>query len=142
LKRIVFALAFIAAGCGANVTQLTDAQERYLKSHPELGPRDRNALLYRTIAVGETLERVLIAWDGLKLERVHTPLQTELAGGHAQGNAQGQATAVDTYEAWIPVDGRPVVVHEGANEEEIPRGRVLLTFKNGRLATWVRLGNL
>jgi hypothetical protein len=118
---LVAAALALAAACGANTTQLTPAQEAYLKSHPERGPRDRNALLYRTIKVGDPLEWVKIAWDGVAIERVH-------GGGIAE-----------TWRAHVAVDARPVTLVDGAREEEVPRGTVLLTFSAGKLAGWVKI---
>jgi hypothetical protein len=46
---------------------------------------------------------------------------------------------IDRYEVFIPIDGRPVTCKDGANEEDIAHGRLLLTFRDGKLLTWLRL---
>lgn len=109
------------AACGANVTRLTPTQESYLKAHPERGPRDRNALLYRSIKVGDPLEWIKVAWDGVRLEKFHG------------------AGEVETWQAHVQVDARPVTLADGAREEEVQRGTLLLTFKGGKLAGWVKI---
>jgi hypothetical protein len=125
-------LTLLLCACGANATVLTATQEKYLQVHPELGPHDRNALLYRHIHVGETLERVKVAWDGL-LFRQQPPTHQPVMG------EQLLVPEIDNYEVFVPTDGRPVVMFSGAFQEEVPRGRVLLTFKKGILVTFFRL---
>ena len=117
--RALLAAALLVAACGANVTRLTSAQEAYLAAHPERGPRDRNAALYRIATVGDSLEWVRVAWDGVAFRGVHT-------GG-----------PLETWEAHVAVDARPVSLSGPGREEQVQRGTVLLTFKGGKLATWV-----
>ncbi len=136
MRRVAVAAAALAlvACVTPSATGLTPLQEEYLRTHPELGERDRNALLYRVIFVGDTLERVRVAWDGLVFRRV-TPETPDVIGGAAPVAKE----RFDTYEVFVAIGDRDVIVRNGAAEERIPSGRLFLTFRDDRLASYVRM---
>jgi len=122
MGRFLLFIALTIAGC-AGPAALTPKQWEYIRAHPELGDSGRNALLERAIAVGQRLDRVLAAWDGLRVERKpHQP-----------------GSRIDTYEFFVAIDGRPVAVRGPEGGETITTGRVLLTFRDEVLVSWVRL---
>jgi len=134
MTRALALAAVLVGACGANTTTLTPAQEAYLRAHPELGPRDRNALLYRTISLGDTLERVKAAWDGALFRR-REPATPDVIGGRVAVSKE----PIDTYEVYIALGDREVAIRSGDQEERVPNGRLILVFKDERLASYVRM---
>lgn len=116
------AVALVLGAC-ATPAILTNRQMEFVRVHPELGDEGRQALVDRVIAPGQTLERVMVAWDGVRFE----------VASHEPGGA------VQSWQASVPLGGRSVKVRTAHGLEEIESGRVVLTFKNLQLFSWVRL---
>ncbi len=112
---IVLSIALLA-GCAATRSGPTKAQLGYEKAHP-LSPDEQRRLYAREAKRGDTLDRVLVTFDGCDFERSAT--DGDLA----------------IWKVHVPIDQRPIRLDTDKLEEVAAGGAAMLTFERGRLKT-------
>jgi hypothetical protein len=113
-RAIVVAIALSLAACAATRSGPTKKQTEYLRAHP-LSPDDERRLYAREAKRGDTIDRVVVTFDGCAFER------TSIDG------------ALSIWKVHVPIDERPIRVITDKLEEVPAGGSAMLTFKNDRL---------
>ena len=113
-RAIVLAIALGLAGCAATRSGPSKAQLAYVKTHP-LAPDEERRLYAREAKTGDTIDRVIVTFDGCAFEK---------------------ATSDGTLAVWkvhVPIDQPPIRIVTD-KLQDIPAGTdVMLTFDHDRL---------
>jgi hypothetical protein len=113
-RAIVAAIALSLAACAATRSGPTKKQTEYLKAHP-LSPDDERRLYAREARRGDTIDRVVVTFDGCDFERTSAE------------------AALSVWKVHVPIDGRPIRVVTDKLEDVPAGGSAMLTFRNDRL---------
>lgn len=113
-RAIVLAIALVLAACAATRSGPSKAQLGYLKTHP-LSPDEERRLYAREAKAGDTLDRVLVTFDGCSFEKA---------------SSDG---ALAVWKVHVPIDQQPIRVTTDKLEEIPAGGDVMLTFDHDRL---------
>jgi hypothetical protein len=113
-RAIVAAIALSLTACAATRSGPTKKQTEYLKAHP-LSPDEERRLYAREAKRGDTIDRVIVTFDGCAFERTTT---------------EG---ALSIWKVHVPIDERPIRLITDKLEEVPAGGGAMLTFKNDRL---------
>ena len=113
-RAIVLGIALALAACAATRSGPSKAQLGYLKTHP-LSPDEERRLYAREAKAGDTLDRVIVTFDGCSFEKA---------------SSDG---ALAVWKVHVPIDERPIRVTTDKLEEIPAGGDVMLTFDHDRL---------
>ena len=105
-------------GCGTPKEYLKIVGD-YQARHPELTPAEISRLQFRTGIVGDTLERLQVAWVGCQWER---------------HNDDG---FISVYTVVVPVDGQKIRLGDGTSPDYVyANGQVMVTFDHKKMTHW------
>jgi hypothetical protein len=113
-RAIVAAIALSLTACAATRSGPTKKQTEYLKAHP-LSPDEERRLYAREAKRGDTIDRVVVTFDGCDFER--TTVEGDLS----------------IWKVHVPVDGRPIRLITDKLEDVPAGGSAMLTFKSDRI---------
>ena len=113
-RAIVLAIALALAACAATRSGPSKAQLGSLKTHP-LSPDEERRLYAREAKAGDTLDRVMVTFDGCSFEKA---------------TSDG---ALAVWKVHVPIDQRPIRVTTDKLEDIPAGGDVMLTFDHDRL---------
>ncbi|HEX6838553.1 MAG TPA: hypothetical protein VF334_18375 [Polyangia bacterium] len=113
-RAIVVAIALCLAACAATRSGPTKAQLGYLKTHP-LSADEERRLYAREAKAGDTLDRVLVTFDGCGFDKM---------------SSDG---ALAVWKVHVPIDQAPIRVVTDKLQDIAAGGDVLLTFEHERL---------
>ena len=113
-RAIVVTIALVLPACAATRSGPTKKQTEYLKAHP-LSPDDERRLYAREARRGDTIDRVVVTFDGCDFERTSAE------------------AALSVWKVHVPIDGRPIRVVTDKLEDVPAGGSAMLTFRNDRL---------
>ncbi len=111
---IVLSIALALSACAAQRSGPSKAQLGYLKTHP-LSPDEERRLYAREAKAGDTIDRVIVTFDGCAFEKA---------------TSDG---ALAVWKVHVPIDQRPIRVTTDALVEIPAGGDVMLTFDHDRL---------
>ena len=111
---VAVAIALCLCSCAATRSGPTKKQTEYLKAHP-LSPDEERRLYAREAKRGDTIDRVIVTFDGCDFERA---------------TVEG---ALAVWKVHVPIDQPPIRVVTDKLEEVPAGGAAMLTFKNERL---------
>ena len=114
LSALSFGIVLALVGCAATRSGPTKAQIGYLKTHP-LSPDEERRLYAREAKAGDTLDRVMVTFDGCSFEKA---------------TSDG---ALAVWKVHVPIDQQPIRVTTDKLEEIPAGGDVMLTFDHDRL---------
>ena len=113
-RAIVVAIALCLAACAATRSGPTKAQLGYLKTHP-LSADEERRLYAREAKAGDTLDRVIVTFDGCGFEKLAVD------------------GALTSWKVHVPIDQRPIRVITDKLEDIPGGGDVMLMFEHDRL---------
>jgi hypothetical protein len=114
MRAVVLAIALVLPACAATRTGPSKAQLGYLKTHP-LTPDEERRLYAREAQRGDSIDRVIVTFDGCQFERA---------------SSDGDLVI---WKVHVPIDERPIRLLTDKLEEIAAGGAAMLTFKGDKL---------